>query len=305
MVESAEFNKVLVTGGAGYLGSQIIRDLAPICKEIRILDNFTGNGNPLALVNLPKKKYKVINASILDPLACKKAMDGVSIVFHLAAVTEIEYSKKHPEETLKVNVEGTNNLIKVAELNKVDKFIFPSSAAMYGFKGHFNEDSGLKPEEPYSESKKKCEELINNSNVNGLIFRQATIFGFAQNIRFNTILNQLTFEALSNKPLVLFNRGEHTRCFVHVADVSKAYIKFMKSDLKGTYNLGAYNEKVIEVAKRIKDVIPSTEIVLSDKPVPSSYTIDFSRINAKGLEITKSIKDGIEDIAARFKGLLH
>ena len=289
MTQSTEFKSILVTGGAGYLGSQIIRDLAPLCQEIRILDNFTGNGNPLALTNLPRSKYRIFYGSMLDPIICKKATEGVSAVFHLAAITEIEYSKTHPQETKKVNVEGTRNLIKAAEENKVDKFVFPSSAAMYGLTGHFNEENELKPAEPYSESKKECEELILNSNLNHLIFRQATIFGFSPNIRFNIIGQGQTYEGdreLAEK-LEIKNIN-----FIGRVPYEKLADWISNSDLC----LGIFGE-----TQKADIVIPNKifEYIASGKPVITRSSSAINELFIDGENILLCEKANPEDLAKK------
>jgi nucleoside-diphosphate-sugar epimerase len=292
-----KYRKILVTGGAGYLGSQLVRDLKSYAKKIVILDNFTRGGE--SLLNLPKSRYKIIKGSILDTDLVDFSVEGANIVIHLASVVGINYSFKHPEITKRVNVEGTKILIKACERSDVHRFIFSSTSAIYGNVMNAKESSSVNPLDPYSESKKEAENLLKKAGFDVVIFRMSTLFGCSPNMRFDLVINRLVFSAIKNGSLTLFNGGEHWRPFMYIKDCSRAFCKFVNSGKPGIYNLGGINCQIRDIAKMIKGLMPETKVLSQNNPI-SSYTLNFEKITKAGFKLKYNIKQGISEMVKNY-----
>ncbi len=236
---------VLVTGGAGFIGSHIIKQLISLNAKVTVLDNFsTGNLNNLKDVI---SKVNIIYGDITNPFTCKKATENKKIVFHLAALTSVAYSVLYPETCYKINITGTKNILDACKINKISKFIFSSSASVYGNKNtECKETDEPNPESPYAKSKlegeKLCFEYNQKYNLNTAILRYFNVYGENQNPNgeYAAVVAKFKNCIQNNTPITIFGTGKQTRDFIDVKEVANANLLIATKD-----NL---NNKIINIA---------------------------------------------------------
>ena len=261
--------KILVTGGAGYIGSVLVNKLIEQGHEVSVIDDlsngFRENIDPRA---------KFTEGSILDKDNLNQALEGVEVVYHLAAKIRVEEGEAKPELYKKVNIEGTLDLIKACVDKKINKFIFASTAAVYGDPEEFpvNENSKTNPVNVYGATKLEIDKYLEanakNMGISTICFRFFNIGGALKTKEGSwlkikhegaTHLIPSILHSSSNKPLLIFGidwptkDGTPTRDFVHVVDLADALIKALNSlDKSGNQiiNLGtATGSTVLEVVK--------------------------------------------------------
>lgn len=236
--------KILITGGAGFIGSHIAEELIKYDAQVTILDNFsTGNINNL-LNTFPR--INVLYGDITNPFTCINATKEKDFVFHLAALASVKQSIQFPEICDKINIEGTKNLLEGCIKNKVSIFVFSSSAAVYGNKNdHCKEDDQLDPLSPYAQSKiageQLCKKYSNEYEINTACLRYFNVYGERQNPdgEYAAVVAKFTENLKNKKPITIFGDGKQTRDFIHVSKVVEANLKIgMQKSLKGeTYNI--------------------------------------------------------------------
>ena len=261
--------KILVTGGAGYIGSVLVNKLIEQGHEVSVIDDlsngFRENIDPRA---------KFTEGSILDKDNLNQALEGVEVVYHLAAKIRVEEGEAKPELYKKVNIEGTLDLIKACVDKKINKFIYASTAAVYGDPEEFpvNENSKTNPVNVYGATKLEIDKYLEanakNMGISTICFRFFNIGGALKTKQGSwlkikhegaTHLIPSILHSSSNKPLLIFGNdwptkdGTPTRDFVHVVDLADALVKALNSlDKAGNQviNLGtATGSTVLEVVK--------------------------------------------------------
>jgi UDP-glucose 4-epimerase len=261
--------KILVTGGAGYIGSVLVNKLIEQGHKVNVIDDLSNGFRE----NIDKRAI-FTEGSILDKDNLNKALEGVEVVYHLAAKIRVEEGEAKPELYKKVNIEGTLDLIKACADRKINKFIFASTAAVYGDPEEFpvNENSKTNPVNVYGATKLEIDKYLEanakNMGISTICFRFFNIGGALKTKEGSwlkikhegaTHLIPSILHSSSNKPLLIFGNdwptkdGTPTRDFVHVVDLADALIKALNSlDKAGNQviNLGtATGSTVLEVVK--------------------------------------------------------
>ena len=261
--------KILVTGGAGYIGSVLVNKLIEQGHEVSVIDDLSNGFRE----NIDRRA-KFTEGSILDKGNLDQALEGVEVVYHLAAKIRVEEGEAKPELYKKVNIEGTLDLIKACVDKKINKFIFASTAAVYGDPEEFpvNENSKTNPVNVYGATKLEIDKYLEanakNMGISTICFRFFNIGGALKTKEGSwlkikhegaTHLIPSILHSSSNKPLLIFGNdwptkdGTPTRDFVHVVDLADALIKALNSlDKPGNQviNLGtATGSTVLEVVK--------------------------------------------------------
>jgi len=223
------YNKrpVLVTGGAGFIGSILTKKLVEAGARVTVLDNFSsGTIENLAPV---LHKIQVVTGDITNPETCEKATLGKTHIFHLAAAISVAESHQLPEKYQKINVEGTENLLKAALKNSVQRFVFSSSAAVYGDQTEpCQEELELAPCSPYAQTKIDGENLCKFfSGKNGLktvSLRYFNVYGPTQRScgGYAAVIPTFTQKLQQKLPITIFGNGLQTRDFILVDEVAKA-----------------------------------------------------------------------------------
>ncbi|MBK8047783.1 MAG: SDR family oxidoreductase [Anaerolineales bacterium] len=235
--------RVLVTGGCGYLGSQVIRDLATQVSptpHIRILDNLQ-TGSVRALMNLPEQgRYEFIEGDILDPATLRLALQEVDTVVHLAAIVRTPLSFENPVWMEQVNHWGTAHLAEACLAAGVQHLIFTSSTAVYGPGGPFTEEDVCRPQGAYAQSKLAAEQGLATTHRRGLrvtILRIGTLFGLAPVTRFDAVANRFAYLAGVGRPVTVYGEGAQRRPLLHVRDASAAIRHFIETPDEGESSL--------------------------------------------------------------------
>jgi UDP-glucose 4-epimerase len=304
---------VLVTGGCGYIGSQLIRDLVQDPRlpgvTIRILDNMQ-RGVYAALMDLPKAgQYQFLEGDILDPTTGRRALDGVVAVVHLAAIVKTPFSFDHPAWTEQINHWGTAQLVEHCLQANVQRFIYASSASVYGPGGPFDEDSVCRPVGPYAQSKLKAERAVLSAVERGLrptVLRLGTVYGYAPSMRFEAVADRFGYLAGIGRPLTVYGTGEQQRPLVHVRDASEA-IRFCLSHEAETsehiYNVSHENASVLDLVRVIQEIKPNIPVHYTEQDIFThfSFALDSHRIEQLGLLPQYDLRRGLAEVIGRFR----
>ncbi|MEK6922608.1 MAG: NAD(P)-dependent oxidoreductase [Nanoarchaeota archaeon] len=302
---------VLVTGGAGYIGSDLIRELAIKFPDetIRVLDNMMKE-KYVSFWNL-NGKFELIEGDITKEDDLKRSMKDVETIFDLAGITNAPLSFEKKQLTMDVNVGGVKKTLKVAMDNGVKKYIYSGTASVYGSASKpVKEDFDCKPQSPYGESKLLAEKEIEKAigqGFNATILRLGTVYGWSIGMRFDTVIDRFTYLACIGSPLTVWESAiNERRPYVHIKDAVSGLIFPLGKKMNGIYNVLGQNALLGEVTDIIKEVIPTAKITITPaSKSQSSYTLDDSKIKQLGFKTKYEIKDGVKEIRDKFSVFLR
>ena len=261
---------VLITGGAGYVGTELIYALVneDAVKSIVVYDNLIrANYNLfLGIKKLDSKKVSFVRADILDTRKLKNEVEKADVVFHLAAKVTTPFADHNPHEFDQINNWGTAELCYLIEQSNVSKFIYASSASVYGASAEAIE-LGTTPEPKtfYGISKWQGEGHVNrllNSKTMIYILRLGNVYGYSKSMRFDSVINKFMFEANFAHRLRIFGNGEQLRPFIHVNRLCQELknIALTKSQT-GVFNLIENTFSINEIVDQLKIIYPELEMV--------------------------------------------
>lgn len=255
-------NKVIVTGGAGFIGSNIVKSLVDKDFEVIVIDNlYSGKFDNLKDIS---KKIRFFEKDICDNLDYLKEFGKIDGIFHLAAIPSVNYSLENPIEVNRVNVEGTINLLEFAKKNNIERFIYSASSAAYGETEGKNTEKDLpQPISPYGVSKLTGEYYVKAYSslygIKGVCLRYFNVFGPGQSpdSEYAAVIPKFIFSAINDNTLKVYGDGSQTRDFTFVGDIVNANIKaFEKNQNTGTVNIATGNSvslnELIEEISRIR-----------------------------------------------------
>ena len=300
--------EVLVTGGAGYLGSHLVELLIKENYKVRILDDLSFGDNALKIL---KKKYKfdLIKGDIRDLRVVLNSMEGCDAVVHLAGIVGDPASKIDPTQSTEINYLSTKLVADTASYFQIKQFLFASSCSVYGASNSnlLNEKSKLNPVSLYAETKLKSEDILkDNNHLSPTILRAGTLFGYSNRMRFDLVINLFVAQAMI-KHQISIEGGNQWRPFVHVKDAASAYLLALEKKpgkSQGTFNLGSdyLNHKISEIGTFIQESIPNVTIKNTRNTDQRNYRVSFQKIKKSfGFESKLSILDGIEEIKHAIK----
>ena len=247
--------QILVTGGAGYLGSHLVELLLSNNYKVRILDNLSFGDNALKIL---KKKYKfeLINGDIRDLRVVLNSMEGCDAVVHLAGIVGDPASKLDPIQSTEINYLSTKLVADAASYFQIKQFLFASTCSVYDNSNNqlLSEKSKLNPVSIYAETKLKSEEIIlekSQKYLSPTILRTGTLFGYSNRMRFDLVINLFVAHALL-KHKITIEGGNQWRPFVHVKDAALGYFLVLekkRGSVKGIFNLGSddLNYKISDI----------------------------------------------------------
>lgn len=292
--------RVLVTGGAGYIGSILVPVLLGAGHHVRVLDSLRKGGLGL-LPYMTNPSLELMRADIRDADAVREALRDADVIMHLAAIVGYPACRKDPWLARETNVEGTLNIIRHRSPDQL--VVFPSSLSNYGTEtgGVCTEDMDPKPVTLYGHTKLEAEKrLLEAGNV--IVFRPATAFGLSPQMRLDLLFNEFVYKALKEQYLVVYE-PHFMRAFVHVRDFARALLFALENNgrmIDQVYNLGSESLNLTkgELAQRIRQKI---EFVLhisevGEDPDKRNYTVAFSKLRSLGFEVEVDVDQGIEEL---------
>lgn len=307
-------NKILIVGGAGYLGSVLSRKLLEKEYTVRVLDNLMyGDHGIKKLYNHPR--FEFIKGDMRNIETLVEAVNDMDVVIHLAAIVGDPASAIKPKETIEINYLATKTLAEVCKYSQINRFIFASTCSVYGAsptpETKIDETSELNPVSLYAEMKLKSENAlleIADENFKPTILRMSTLYGLSPRMRFDLVVNILSIKALTENKFTIFG-GNQWRPLLHVKDAADAYITCLEQPLNKSgeeiFNVGSNkeNHKIIDVGKIVKEVIPHAEMKIDEKNIDKrDYNVSFDKINKiLGYNTRFSIKEGIKEIKKSFE----
>lgn len=313
--------KVLVTGGAGYIGIELCKQLIERGYDIVIVDPCFFGEEPLKKLN---GKYKLIKGDVRNPK--KEWFEGVEYVYHLGGFSNDPMAAFNPDANMSINYDGTIKTAKMAKECGVKKFTFASSASVYDkgiTKEHdkmYDEDSEVSPHPNYyySISKLKAERDLKKLASNDFVvycLRQGTVFGWSERMRFDLVVNTMLKTAISEGKLNVFHGGVMWRPLVDVTDVARAHIicienhKAIEKDYFKIYNVVQDNYRILDLAHIIRHGLKEegieTEIdVMYSKEPQRSYRMSGDKIGKElgfkpSVDVQTSLKKMIAEIKKR------
>jgi len=300
---------ILVTGGAGYVGSVLVRYLLDTGYSVRVLDFLMHGEESLAGLE-GYKKFEFVEGDVRNPNIVRKCLKNVDCVIHLAAITGAPESNRIPEVTWDINLGGTKNLVDISIEENINRFIFFSTCSNYGASGSdvfATEEASLDPISAYAESKVAAEKYIlakdRDIKFNPTILRLATVFGVSPRMRFDLLVNDFVREAYFKKRLVVY--GNQGRTFIHIGDVARAVEMVLLESPDNTrfevFNIGSTkhsNCTKYDLGKIVVGLISDATLEYTKKDLDDrDYKVSFDKIyNNFGFNITKDIKSGVEEI---------
>ena len=306
---NSSIKKVLITGGAGYVGAVLVPKLLRRGIAVRVLDLYIFGRDVLNDVkNHPL--LEEIQGDIRDTDLMGRSLKGVDAVIHLACISNDPSFELDPALGRSINYDAFGPLVKLAKQNKVRRFIYASSSSVYGVKKEKNvtENLPLEPLTDYSKYKALCETILLNERNSGfatLVLRPATVCGYSPRLRLDLTVNILTHHAVNNRKIKVFG-GDQMRPNIHIDDMTDLYLRSLEWPDKSVdgkiYNAGYENRRVMEIAQMVRDRIgQDVEIVTEKTDDNRSYHISSEKIqNELGFSARHTIEEAIGDLAAAF-----
>lgn len=301
--------KILVTGGAGYIGSFVVNGLLDKGYEVVVLDALLYGEKGLESF-VHRDGVTFIKGDITDAAKVEESLNGVEKVIALAAIVGDPACSVNEEMTWKINYESVKLLTDLSIKHGVSRFVFASSCSVYGSNEKvkfLTEDSELNPVSIYAETRILSEEYILSKQelISPVILRLSTVFGLSPRMRFDLAINIMTAKAVNNGVIDVFG-GNQWRPFVHVRDVANAFIAATETDdhhVRGqVFNAGSTdsNYQIEDIAKIIAEEIPGTSINNNSTLVDQrNYNVIFDKIHKKlNFKSQFSVRDGVHEIAA-------
>jgi nucleoside-diphosphate-sugar epimerase len=297
--------KVLVVGGAGYIGSGMVRDLLADGYRVRVLDSTIYGDEPIReLYGHPN--FEMIRGDFRHVGPVVQAVKGMDAVVHLGAIVGDPACAVNENETIEINLAATKLLAEVCKAQNVSRLLFASTCSVYGAaEDVVDEKSWLNPVSLYAATKIDSENVLRaarSKDFHPVIMRLATAYGWSLRPRFDLVVNLLAAKAAVEKKIVIYN-GQQWRPFIHVADISRAFRAALAAPIEAvsgeTFNAGSggMNFTLQELAEVIKKIEPglAVEYVVNDDA--RNYRVSFDKIKSRlGFDTQVKLEDGIREI---------
>ena len=311
---------VLITGGAGYIGSLLTSELLRSNYRVTVLDSLLFGGDSLVSF-LHHPNFHFVKADVTEPRAVKDALkDGwqkPNAIIHLAAIVGFPACQAVGKQVAwRYNVEATKMVFGQAIDLGVERFLFASTYSNYGLSPDgkpVTEDTPLQPQSLYAETKVASEEFLltqKDASCAPLIFRFATLYGISPRTRFDLIVNQFVLEAFTRRQLIIYQRG-YSRSFVHIRDVVRGVMLGVEADRSKicgeVFNLGTDdgNYSKDDIVRLVLKRMPETVVEYKDLTFGGDMrdiTVSFAKIKkVLGFETTLDVDDGIRELLFALK----
>tara|TARA_A100001015_G_scaffold319632_1_gene443132 strand:- start:6183 stop:7121 length:939 start_codon:yes stop_codon:yes gene_type:complete len=296
--------KILITGGAGYIGSRLIEFLFAKDKKFKItvLDNLQYTGSSI-IQFCSNKNFSFIRGDVSDPKIIKNLLLSHDVIIPLAAIVGAPACDLNPSSAKSTNLDAIKLLVE--NISSSQKLIYPTTNSGYGIgdlDGYCTEETPLNPISLYGTTKSDAEKIILDSGK-GVCFRLATVFGTSPRMRWDLLVNDFCLKAYQDNCLVLFEEN-FRRNFIHVKDVCNAFFFSLQNytEMIGeTFNLGLSSANLTkrQLAEKIKEHLNNLVIISSEigiDPDKRDYLVSNEKLENKGWKPEVSIDDGIEEL---------
>ena len=292
--------KVLVTGGAGYLGSTLVEYLLGSGYEVTVLDNLMYKQTSL-LHLCDVKEFNFIKGDVTNKELLREQVKNHDVIIPLAAIVGAPACDANPELTVKINYEQIQHIVDV--LDKSQKLIMPNTNSQYGSsKDIITEESPFNPLSLYAKTKCDAEDYIMQWG-NGICLRLATVFGASPRMRTDLLVNDFVYKTITEGVLVLF-QSQFKRNYIHVRDIARTFLFCIENydKMNGeVFNVGLSNANLNkkELAEAIKEFYPDLVIIeneFSSDFDNRDYIVSNEKLESFGWEPIYSIQDGIEEL---------
>jgi UDP-glucose 4-epimerase len=308
---------VLVTGGAGFIGSHLVDRLVSSGYKVRVIDNLSTGKLANIQDHIENGKIEFVKGDIKDMEQVKKCVHGVDAVLHLAAVTSVPFSVKNPTLTYETNVSGTLNLLVSLAKEHIGKFVFISSCAVYGDPQYLpvDENNPTNPISPYAESKLLGEHYSLGFHANGLLkavaLRFFNVYGLRQGLNdYSGVITRFIDRIKQGLPLTIYGDGSQTRDFVHVSDIVEAIQCCLENEnAEGQiFNIGSGKATSIdELAKTLLSLAGSKLEIIHEAPrqgdIKHSYANASKASKLLDYKPEMTLHDGLREILADAEAL--
>lgn len=304
-----KFKRILVTGGAGYVGSALVPRLLDEGYEVRVLDLYLYGDNVLSSVK-SNPRLTEIKGDMRDRALLERAAAGCDSVIHLACISNDPSFELDPSLGKSINYDAFVELVDISKKAGARRFVYASSSSVYGIKDEeqVTEDLPLEPLTDYSKYKAMCEDVLLNEGRDDfvpLIIRPSTVCGYAPRLRLDVVVNILTNHAYHNRKIKVFG-GEQLRPNIHITDMVDVYIQSMLWDDKAIfnkiYNVGYMNQKVRELGELVRQTVGG-DIDMEIVPTNDnrSYRVSSEKIRKElGFVPKYNIQDAVRSLVAAF-----
>lgn len=264
---------VLITGGAGYIGTKLVKHLSgkPEIDQIIIYDNLSKAHYNFFLGKPFEHGSKIISVSgdILDSRQLKKLMKDVDVVVHLAAIVTTPFANTDPHFYEQVNHWGTAEVVYAAEESNISKFIYLSSTSVYGASDALSDENTTPaPSTFYGISKLRGEEHVARltEKKNAITIRGGNVYGYSKSMRFDAVINRFMFDANFSNRIQINGNGKQSRAFIHVDYLCDSLAQVVTGEVKnGTYNLVDKNLQILDIVDVLKEIYPSLEFLFTNQ----------------------------------------
>ena len=309
MNETKRFTRVLVTGGAGYVGSRLVPKLLEAGHGVTVLDLFIYG--EAVFDDLPDRTgLTLVRGDLRDAGAVALALDGCDAVIHLACISNDPSFELDPDLGRSINFDAFRPLVRAAKVVGVRRFIYASSSSVYGIKddAEVTEELALEPLTDYSKYKAMCEEVLEQEREPGFVtltLRPATVGGYSPRLRLDLTVNILTNHAINNGRITVFG-GAQKRPNINIEDMTDLYVRCLEYPddmIDGrVFNAGYENHRVSQLAEIVRDAVGQpVEIVTTPSDDHRSYHVSSARIGRDlGFLPRHTIEDAVVGLARAF-----
>jgi nucleoside-diphosphate-sugar epimerase len=302
--------RVLVTGGAGYVGAVLVPKLLGLGYKVTVLDLYLYGDDVLKSCR-GNPGLREVKGDIRDPGVVALALEGCDAVIHLACISNDPSFELNPDLGRSINLDAFVPLVRAAKAGGVKRFVYASSSSVYGIKDgvEVTEDLSLEPLTDYSKFKAECEVLLEQERAPGFVtvtIRPATVCGYSPRQRLDVVVNILTNLGVHKGEVSVFG-GAQLRPNIHIEDMTDAYLLLLSAADKSVdgkvYNAGYENHSVMQLAEMVqRNVGPHVKLEVRPTNDLRSYHVSSKKIKEElGFEARHSIEEAVVDLIKAFK----
>jgi len=303
--------KILVTGGAGYVGTTLVPMLLDRGHDVTVIDSLMFMNGDRMIPFMNNDRFKFIKGDVRNRELMQNLVDDKDVVIHLAAYVGFPICRlKGQDESYSLNTEATKMIVEIMKDNQY--LLFGSTGSNYGeVIGLCTEDTPLNPLSIYGKTKTEAEQIV-MSKSNATAFRFATAFGISPRMRLDLLVNDLTYKAITEGYAVIYE-SHFLRTFIHIRDLARSFIFAIDNQHRmagEVYNVGSnkMNYTKREVCQMINQEIPEAffhHASIKEDPDKRNYKVSYDKINSLGFEVEVDLKTGIREIKESVQLLEH